>query len=189
MGLAKQNLRFVRSYAIIIISIIIIIIIIWNIWSPPSPSEAPGSKGLSLSALAKRALSPNGYLVFFLPAVMGHVWTVQFWNVCFPGGPGLERFTPLGIMHYEYIALAKRNSDSREAMLLSVEAFEVRIARCCKQRQQRAPQEWSKEKAAERTILYYSTLHYTTLYYTMLYYNILYYTILYYTITYNIILL
>ena len=38
------------------------------------------------------------------------------------------------VEHYGYMALAKKTSVLREAMLLLFEAFEVRIAKCCKQR-------------------------------------------------------
>ena len=37
---------------------------------------------------------------------------------------------PKGMVHYEYMALAKKTF-LREAMLLLFEAFEVRIAKCC----------------------------------------------------------
>ena len=42
------------------------------------------------SAPAKRALSPagGGYLVLFLPAVLGRAQSVKFLKVCFPGGLG-----------------------------------------------------------------------------------------------------
>ena len=39
-----------------------------------------------------------------------------------------------GIVRHEYMALAKQASVLREAMLLSSEAFEVRIEKCCKLR-------------------------------------------------------
>ena len=38
------------------------------------------------------------------------------------------------IVHYKHMALAKNTTVLREAMLLFFEAFEVRIAKCCKQR-------------------------------------------------------
>ena len=48
------------------------------------------------------------------------------------GGEHVE--LSIDIVRYEYMALAKKTSVLREAMLLPFEAFEVRIAKCCKQR-------------------------------------------------------
>ena len=47
------------------------------------------------------------------------------WQMC------VRMATPT--VHHEYMALAKTTSVLREAMLLSFEAFEIRIAKSCKQ--------------------------------------------------------
>ena len=53
-----------------------------------------GSKSFGPRGLTKRrwfqlsSTQPNGYLVFFLPAVLGCASIVQFFKVCFPGGLG-----------------------------------------------------------------------------------------------------